>query len=89
MRDVSEGGGGGGGGSSEKRPYDVSRGQNRCVTLPLTCNAGKVEKILRLNDCCFHTIGRGRKIYCFTDPNHAVKLKPSYMQAVMLNISNQ
>ena len=26
---------GGGGGFSEKRPYDVSRGQNRYVTLPL------------------------------------------------------
>ena len=26
---------GGGGGSSEERPYDVSRGQNRYVTLPL------------------------------------------------------
>ena len=26
---------GGGGGSPEERPYDVSRGQNRCVTLPL------------------------------------------------------
>ena len=25
---------GGGGGSPEKRPYDVSRGQNRYVTLP-------------------------------------------------------
>ena len=29
------GGGGGGGGSPEKRPYDVSRGQSRYVTLPL------------------------------------------------------
>ena len=25
-----------GGGSPEERPYDVSRGQNRYVTLPLT-----------------------------------------------------
>ena len=29
------GGGGGGGSSSEERPYDVSRGQDRHVTLPL------------------------------------------------------
>ena len=32
VRDVSKGGGGG---SPEERPYDVSRGQNRFVTLPL------------------------------------------------------
>ena len=31
VRDVSKGGGG----SPEERPYDVSRGQNRYVTLPL------------------------------------------------------
>ena len=30
VRDVSKGGGG----SPEERPYDVSRGQNRYVTLP-------------------------------------------------------
>ena len=30
VRDVSKGGGG----SPEERPYDVSRGQNRLVTLP-------------------------------------------------------
>ena len=37
MCDVSKGGGGwgGGGGSPEKRTYDVSRGQNRYVRLPL------------------------------------------------------
>ena len=29
----------GGGGSPEERPYDVSRGQNRHVTLPLHRNA--------------------------------------------------
>ena len=29
----------GGGGSPEERPYDVSRGQNRYVTLPLHRNA--------------------------------------------------
>ena len=28
--------GGGGGGAPEERPYDVSRGQNRYVTLPLS-----------------------------------------------------
>ena len=33
MCDVSKGGGGGG--SPEKRTYDVSRGQNRYVRLPL------------------------------------------------------
>ena len=35
VRDVSKGGSGGGGGSPEKRPYDVFRGQNRHVMLPL------------------------------------------------------
>ena len=30
VRDVSKGGGGG---SAEERPYDISRGQNRFVTL--------------------------------------------------------
>ena len=38
MCDVSKGGGGGGGwggGAPEKRTYDVSRGQNRYVRLPL------------------------------------------------------
>ena len=35
MRDVSRGEGGGMEGSLEERPYDVSRGQNRYVTLPL------------------------------------------------------
>ena len=34
MGDVSKGGGGSGGGSPEKRPYDVSHGQNRYVRLP-------------------------------------------------------
>ena len=35
MCDVSKGGGGGGGGgSSEKRPYELSHGQNRYVRLP-------------------------------------------------------
>ena len=33
VRDVFKGGGGGGG-SPEERPYDVSRGQYRYVTLP-------------------------------------------------------
>ncbi len=35
MCDVSKGGGGGGGMSPEKRTYDVSRGHNRYVRLPL------------------------------------------------------
>ena len=34
MCDVSKGGGGGSGVSPEKRPYDVSHGQNRYVRLP-------------------------------------------------------
>ena len=34
LRDVSKGGGGGEG-SPEEHPYDVFRGQNRFVTLPL------------------------------------------------------
>ena len=35
VRDVSKEGWGGGVGSPEKRPYDISCGQNRYVTLPL------------------------------------------------------
>ena len=40
MRDVSKRGGGGG--SPEKRPYDVSRGQNRYVTLPFILSGNQM-----------------------------------------------
>ena len=40
---------GGGGGSPEECPYDVSRGQNRYVTLPLLCSGNHYEKLYQLN----------------------------------------
>ena len=40
-----------GGGSPEKRPYDVSRGQNQYMTFPLTRNTctGSVLNIITCN----------------------------------------